>query len=82
MSTKLRRTKVSVVADVSTYVLLVLYASFMCLPLLYAIVQSIKPYNELFIFPPRFFTKNPTLMSFRKLFDLTSSKSDRSHVVL
>lgn len=73
MSTKLRRTKVSVVADVSTYVLLVLYASFMCLPLLYAIVQSIKPYNELFIFPPRFFTKNPTLMSFRKLFDLTSS---------
>ncbi|MBQ7035756.1 MAG: carbohydrate ABC transporter permease [Clostridia bacterium] len=73
MSTKLRRTKVSVVADVSTYVLLVLYASFMCLPLLYAIVQSFKPYNELFIFPPRFFTKNPTLMSFRKLFDLTSS---------
>ncbi len=73
MSTKLRRTKVSVVADISTYVLLVLYASFMCLPLLYAVVQSIKPYNELFIFPPRFFTKNPTLMSFRKLFDLTSS---------
>lgn len=73
MSTKLRRTKASVVGDISTYVLLALYASFMCLPLLYAIVQSIKPYNELFIFPPRFFTKNPTLMSFRKLFDLTSA---------
>ncbi len=73
MSTKLRRTKASVVGDVSTYLLLALYAAFMSLPLVYAIVQSIKPYNELFIFPPRFFTKNPTLMSFRKLFDLTST---------
>ncbi len=73
MSTKLRRTKASVVGDVSTYLLLALYAAFMSLPLVYAIVQSVKPYNELFIFPPRFFTKNPTLMSFRKLFDLTST---------
>lgn len=73
MSTKLRRTKASVVGDVSTYLLLALYAAFMSLPLVYAIVQSVKPYNELFIFPPRFFTRNPTLMSFRKLFDLTST---------
>lgn len=73
MSTKLRRTKASVVGDVSTYLLLALYAAFMSLPLFYAIVQSVKPYNELFIFPPRFFTKNPTLMNFRKLFDLTST---------
>jgi len=73
MSTKLRRTKVSVVGDISTYLLLALYAAFMSLPLVYAIVQSVKPYNELFIFPPRFFTKNPTMMNFRKLFDLTST---------
>lgn len=73
MSTKLRRTKASVVGDISTYLLLALYAAFMSLPLIYAIVQSVKPYNELFIFPPRFFTKNPTLMNFRKLFDLTST---------
>ncbi len=73
MSTKLRRTKASVVGDISTYLLLALYAAFMSLPLFYAIVQSVKPYNELFIFPPRFFTKNPTLMNFRKLFDLTST---------
>lgn len=73
MSTKLRRTKVSVIGDISTYLLLALYAAFMSLPLIYAIVQSVKPYNELFIFPPRFFTKNPTLMNFRKLFDLTST---------
>lgn len=73
MSTKLRRTKASVVGDITTYLLLALYASFMALPLIYAIVQSVKPYNELFIFPPRFFTNNPTFMNFRKLFDLTST---------
>ena len=73
MSTKLRRTKASVVGDISTYLLLALYAAFMSLPLIYAVVQSVKPYNALFIFPPRFFTNNPTLMNFRKLFDLTST---------
>ena len=67
MSTKLRRTKASVVGDISTYLLLALYAFFMALPLIYAVVQSVKPYNELFIFPPRFFTNNPTMMNFRKL---------------
>ncbi len=73
MSTKLRRTKASVVGDITTYLLLALYAAFMALPLVYAIVQSVKPYNELFIFPPRFFTRNPTMMNFRRLFDLTST---------
>ena len=73
MSTKLRRTKISLVGDISTYLLLALYAGIMALPLFYAIVQSVKPYNELFLFPPRFFTKNPTVMNFRKLFDLTST---------
>ncbi len=73
MSTKLRRTKISVAGDITTYLLLALYAGIMALPLFYAIIQSLKPYNELFLFPPRFFTKNPTLMNFRKLFDLTST---------
>ena len=73
MSTKLRRTKVSVAGDITTYLLLALYAAFMALPLVYSVVQAFKPYNELFIFPPRFFAKNPTLMNFKKLFDLTST---------
>ena len=73
MSTKLRRTKASVAGDIATYLLLALYAGIMALPLIYALVQSVKPYNELFLFPPRFFTRNPTMMNFRKLFDLTST---------
>ncbi|MBQ4052413.1 MAG: carbohydrate ABC transporter permease [Clostridia bacterium] len=73
MSTKLRRTKVSVVGDITTYLLLALYASFMALPLIYSVAQAFKPYNELFIFPPRFLPKEPTMMNFKKLFDLTST---------
>ena len=49
MSTKLRRTKVSIAGDITTYLLLALYATFMALPLIYVVVQSVKPYNELFI---------------------------------
>ena len=67
------KTKASVVASIATFLLLTLYGVFMALPLVYSVLQAFKPYNELFIFPPRFFVKNPTLSNFSQLFDLTSS---------
>ncbi len=70
---KLRRNKVAIAGDITTYVLLLLYGAFMALPLIYSIIQAFKPYNELFIFPPRFFARQPTLANFTQLFDLTSS---------
>ncbi len=70
---KLRRNKVAIAGDVATYVMLLLYAAFMALPLIYSVIQAFKPYNELFIFPPRFFTRRPTIDNFTQLFDLTSS---------
>ena len=70
---RLRRNKVAIAGDISTYVLLLLYGAFMALPLIYSIIQAFKPYNELFIFPPRFFARQPTLGNFTQLFDLTSS---------
>lgn len=70
---KLRRNKVAIAGDISTYVMLLLYGAFMALPLIYSVIQAFKPYNELFIFPPRFFTKHPTFSNFSQLFDLTSS---------
>lgn len=51
------------------FVLLALFGSFMALPLIYAINNAFKPLDELFIFPPRFFVKNPTLDNF---FDLVA----------
>ncbi len=70
---KLRRNKVAIAGDITTYVMLLLYGAFMALPLIYSVIQAFKPYNELFIFPPRFFARNPTLANFSQLFDLTSS---------
>ena len=70
---KLRRNKVAIAGDITTYVMLLLYGAFMALPLIYSVIQAFKPYNELFIFPPRFFARQPTLANFSQLFDLTSS---------
>lgn len=70
---KLRKNKVAIMGDITTFLLLFVYGILMSLPLIYAVLQAFKPYNELFIFPPRFFVKNPTLSNFSQLFDLTSS---------
>jgi len=51
------------------FLLLALFGSFMALPLVYAVNNAFKPLDELFIFPPRFFVKNPTLDNF---FDLVA----------
>jgi ABC-type glycerol-3-phosphate transport system permease component len=52
--------------------MLLTVGAFMALPLAYAIAQALKPMNELFIFPPRFFVIHPTLNNFKILFSLTS----------
>lgn len=42
-------------------------ACFSALPLVYAISNAFKPLNELFVFPPQFFVRNPTLDNFADL---------------
>ena len=37
------------------------------LPIVLVLLQSIKPLNELFIYPPRFFVVNPTMDNFKQL---------------
>ena len=48
-------------------------SAFMILPIFYAIMQSLKPIDELFAFPPRFFVQHPTLMNFRQVFALADN---------
>jgi ABC-type glycerol-3-phosphate transport system permease component len=62
----------SLVGDVFSIALLVILGSFMALPLVLAISNSLKPLEELFIFPPRFFVRNPTLDNFHDVFVLMS----------
>lgn len=56
--------------DVGIFIMLAIVAVVMVLPMVYAICQSLKPLDELFVFPPRFFVVNPTTKNFQDLFNL------------
>ena len=53
--------------------MLVLLGAFMFLPMLYAIMQSLKPLDELWMFPPRFYVMKPTFKNYRDLFMLMNT---------
>lgn len=60
-------TRRSYVVDLGIYLFLFLFGLFMMMPMIYAISNSIKPLQELWYFPPRFFVRNPTMENFRSL---------------
>ena len=66
-STKLVRSKGG---DIGVFIFLIVMGAIMFLPFLYAIVQSIKPIDEIFIYPPRFFVTTPTGDNYFSLFNL------------
>lgn len=53
--------------DVLIFFFLGLGAAFMAMPMVYTISQAFKPLNELWLFPPQFFVRNPTLDNFNDL---------------
>ena len=59
--------------NVIMFVLLFLCGAFMILPILYSVLQSLKPLNEINLFPPRFFVTQPTLSNYKKLFQLSAN---------
>ena len=59
--------------DIGINIVLILFGAFMFLPMLYAFMQALKPLDELWMFPPRFFVRNPTLKNFTELFRLMST---------
>lgn len=62
----------SVGGDLGINIMLLVFGAFMFLPMVYAISQALKPLDELWMFPPRFFVINPTLDNFSELFRLMS----------
>ncbi len=46
---------------------------FMALPLVYAILNSFKPIEELFLYPPRFYVTRPVLSNYTSLFRLINN---------
>jgi ABC-type glycerol-3-phosphate transport system permease component len=59
----------------AVYALMILVVSFTMLPLVYLVSTAFKPLSELFIFPPQFFVRNPTLKNFSDLLLSMSSSA-------
>ena len=55
------------------FIILLFTSLLMMMPFVYSIVQSLKPMEELFAFPPKFFVQNPTTENYQKLFQLTEN---------
>ena len=79
MAKKLRTRKHKVVlnrsagGDFGITFILVILGVFMFLPMYYVIIQSLKPLDELWMFPPRFIVMNPTFNNFKDLFTLMNT---------
>lgn len=56
--------------DAGITVLLAILGFVMFLPMVYAISQSLKPLDELWMYPPKFLVSNPGLQNFKSLFSL------------
>ncbi|MCR5457197.1 MAG: carbohydrate ABC transporter permease [Clostridiales bacterium] len=59
--------------DAGITIFLVIFGLFMFIPMYYAIVQSLKPMDELFNYPPRFYVVKPTLQNFSDMFKAMSN---------
>lgn len=58
--------------DIFIMAILTLFGLFFAYPLVYAINNAFKPLNEIFLFPPRLFVRQPTLNNFQDLFIIMS----------
>ena len=59
--------------DVGITIMLTLLGAFMVLPMIYVVMQSLKPLDELWMYPPRFYVMNPTFKNFKDLFGLMNT---------
>ena len=70
-----KRLSRSVGGDILIFLFLAALGLCMVLPMVYAVSSSLKPLDELWIFPPRFFPANPTMENFSDLFLVMSNAS-------
>ena len=59
--------------DIGIFVLLTLLGLFMLFPIYLSVVQSIKPPEELFLFPPKLYAMSPTNQNFVDLINTASN---------
>lgn len=59
--------------DLGIYIMLILFGIFFIMPLVYTVSNAFKPLDEIYLYPPRFFVKNPTFNNFQDLLVVMSS---------
>lgn len=62
----------SAVGNAVSFVVLTVLGLFMALPIILSVSNSLKPLEELFVFPPKFLVRNPTTDNFTDLLTLMS----------
>lgn len=63
----------STAGSVGYFTILILFGVFMVFPLFYCVITSLKPLDELLIFPPKFYVVRPTLANYFALPSLLST---------
>ena len=59
--------------NIGIFIFLSVISAFMILPMFYAVLQSLKPIDEIFAYPPRFFVRHPTANNYSQLLKLANS---------
>ena len=59
--------------DMGIYIMLILFGIFFVVPLVYTVSNAFKPLDEIYLYPPRFFVKNPTFNNFQDLLVVMSN---------
>lgn len=72
-SSQYRRYTRSTAGNITYFTILILAGLFMVFPLFYCVITSLKPLEELLIFPPRFFVSRPTFNNYKVLPALLSN---------
>ncbi|MCL2361521.1 MAG: carbohydrate ABC transporter permease [Defluviitaleaceae bacterium] len=65
-----RKINRSLGGTIALFLFIALVGAFMALPLIFTVNNAFKPLDEFFLFPPRFWVRNPTTNNFADLFIL------------
>jgi ABC-type glycerol-3-phosphate transport system permease component len=74
MFTKLKSIKIDF-SKISSYVFIIALVSFTAMPLVYLFSTAFKPLDEMFVFPPEFFVRKPTMRNFVELFTVLDNST-------
>lgn len=65
-----KRLNRSFLGDIGPFLLLLIFGVFSAYPLVFTAANAFKPLDEIFMFPPKLFPRNPTFENFADLFNL------------